>query len=117
VLTLIQPAKGDVEEKQHQFDIVFSHHCFSKEIKPNHNPLLRYGDNRELRTFCFDRYRLSLQLPAVIANIHTMRCSHTGHGNFFFIHCPSSEFLAPEAAWIKRASGSSGWFHYAANLR
>ena len=33
------------------------------------------------------------------------------------IECPSSEFLAPEAAWIKRASGSSGWFHYAANLR
>ena len=32
-------------------------------------------------------------------------------------NCPSSEFLAPEAAWIKRASGSSGWFHYAANLR
>ena len=31
--------------------------------------------------------------------------------------CPSSEFLAPEAAWIKRASGSSGWFHYACDAQ
>lgn len=50
ILTLAQPAKGDVEAKEHQFDVVFSHHCFSKENKPHHDPLLEYSDNRELRT-------------------------------------------------------------------
>ena len=33
------------------------------------------------------------------------------------VHCPLLGFLVPEAAQIKRVSGSSGWFHYAANLR
>ncbi len=56
---VIQEAKGNKPERKYPFNAAFSLHCFSKKITPNDNPELFYKDNRERRTFCFERYELS----------------------------------------------------------
>ncbi|MBL4751563.1 MAG: hypothetical protein JKX71_13450 [Amylibacter sp.] len=84
-LDVTQPETTKVEEKIFQFKVIFSLHCFSKTTKEGDDPLLEYSDNRETRTFCFERYQLSFQLPAIIRDIHKKRCNHTGKGNFFII--------------------------------
>lgn len=84
-LELIQPAKSNEPERTYDFSVAFSLHCFSKAVKDGDNPALEYSDNRESRTFCLDRYRLSFHLPDIIRDIHTKSCSHTGKGNFFIV--------------------------------
>ena len=90
-LELIQPAKGRDPERTYNFNVDFSIHCFTKAVKEGDSPALEYSDNRESRTFCFDRYRLSFHLPDIIRVIHTKPCSHTGKGNFFIVQLVTDE--------------------------
>ena len=90
-LELSQPGKGSSPERTYNFNVNFSLHCFSKAMKEEDNPGLEYSDNRESRTFCFDRYRLSFHLPDIIRNIHTKQCNHSGKVNFFIIELVTDE--------------------------
>ena len=84
-IKLEQAAKKDNPKRIYTFDVEFSLHCFTKSALADYESTLLYKDNRESRVFCFERYTLSLQLPSIIADIHTKFCSHTGKGNFFII--------------------------------
>ena len=44
---------------------------------------LHYGDSRETRIFCFDRYNLSGKLPDIAKSLSNRPCFHAGRGNFF----------------------------------
>ena len=94
-LVLTRPATGKLTEESFSFDVIFSHHCFTKTIKDGDDPALKYGDSREDRTFCFARYQLSHQLPNIVREIHQKRCSHTRHGNFFFVELVNEEGESP----------------------
>ena len=90
-LELIQPAIGGDPERIYNFNVAFSLHCFSKAAEEGDNPVLEYSDNREIRMFCFDRYRLSFHLPDIIREIHTKHCNHSGKGNFFIVELMTDE--------------------------
>ena len=90
-LSVTQPGSGDKPARHYDFAVRFSLHCFTKGVQAGDDPALTYKDNREVRTFCFDRYRLSFQLPAIIRDIHQKRCLHTGHGNFFIVELTTDD--------------------------
>lgn len=72
-------------ERRYQFEVCFSLHCFTKTYLGSENANLLYGDNREMREFCFERYALSKNLPEIIQNIFDKNCYHTGHSNYFLV--------------------------------
>lgn len=58
--TYFQPAKGSNLPRGYRVDIIYSLHCFSREIGSDPNyPDLFYSDSRETRHFDFKRYALS----------------------------------------------------------
>ena len=70
---------------------LFQHDGNTYDLSHLHPFDLEYSDNRESRTFCFDRYRLSFHLPDIIRNIHTKQCNHSGKGNFFIVELVTDE--------------------------
>lgn len=85
----IQEAKNNKPANTYSFVIEFSLHCFTKKTAGRDgqfSPDLDYLDTREKRTFCFERYELSRQLPSIVGNISKKPCYHTGKGNFFVVH-------------------------------
>jgi len=95
-----KPAKPEIVYK---FLVEFSLHCFT--IKPNKNKgetlsdfctSLYYKDSRETRVFCFERYKLSKNLPQIAKEISERQCYHTGKGNFFVIELTDKEGQSAE---------------------
>ena len=43
---------------------------------------LHYSDSREIRIFCFDRYKLSFKLPEIARSLSERSCFHAERGNF-----------------------------------
>lgn len=84
-LLIVQPATAKDPERPYRFRVAFSLHCFTQSIVDGDDPALAYRDNRETRTFCFTRYRLSRYLPDIIQGIGARKCLHTGKGNFFVV--------------------------------
>lgn len=84
-LTLTQLAKGKHPERVYRFKVHFSIHCFTSSTKVGDSSDLEYSDNRESRTFSFERYQLSFALPNIIRQIDKQCCSHTGKGNFIIV--------------------------------
>lgn len=90
--TFVQEAQGESKEKQYDFVVSFSHHCFTfapnkhaGETLADYPDELYYSDSNETRVFCFSRYELSKSLPDIVKGIHQAPCFHTGKGNFFII--------------------------------
>ena len=82
---MVVPALDGKPEQVFPFLAEFSLHCFTRAIEAGDSPALEYKDNRETRTFSFDRYYLSHRLPLIIREIGNKQCSHTGKGNFFIV--------------------------------
>ena len=91
---LDQEKNGKHPARQYRFNIIFSLHCFTKQL-PLNEPIadssLLYRSRKEVRQFCFERYELSKQLPEIINNINKKPCWHTNHGHFFTIEIQSKE--------------------------
>lgn len=83
-LNFIQPAKGVDLEKSYAVSVTFSLHCFTEKHNPNLIGL-NYASKKEIRSFSFQRYQLSLQLPSIIQKLASNKCLHSGKGNFFVI--------------------------------
>ncbi|MFK5894908.1 MAG: hypothetical protein QM504_16940 [Pseudomonadota bacterium] len=83
----IQEAKAGKPERQYQFDVIFSMHCFTRKIEANDMPAkeLLYSDSRETRCICFKRYEQSKILADIIQTLNNRKCMHTGHGNYLTI--------------------------------
>ena len=87
MITYVQSAKGAHPERTYEVQVIYSLHCFTRGFKPGEGgqEAMAYSDSRETR--CFDelRYLCSHQLPALVQDLPSMACHHTGHGNFFTI--------------------------------
>lgn len=79
------PANKNNPEKSICVHVIFSLHCFTSGKKECANPALDYSDNRETRTFCFDRYHLSKLLPNIIKQLNQGKVFHTGHATYLRI--------------------------------
>ena len=81
--TYFQPAKGLRPPNTYRVDILYSLHCFSRDI--GNDPVdsdLCYSDDRETRHFDFKRYELSFYLPAVIKKLMGRKCFHAKYDNY-----------------------------------
>jgi hypothetical protein len=76
-------AYGDQPAVIFTVDVIFSLHCFTRELLPGtYDRKLTYSDTRETRLFDFERYELSKRLPEIIETLAQRKCFHTGYGNF-----------------------------------
>lgn len=82
---IVQPAKEGKPARQYSILVEFSLHCFSTKIKPGDSRDLRISDSRESRTFSFERYGLSKNLPEIMPRIVDLTCRNTGKDNFLII--------------------------------
>jgi hypothetical protein len=85
----IQPGKIGQPERIFTVDVSYSLHCFTNQLDFS-DPHLNYSDARETRTFNFERYELSKQLPQIIQELNFKNCMHTGKGNFFVVEVVTS---------------------------
>lgn len=86
----MQEAKNGKPERHYKFIVEFGLHCFTKgpnlhqgKSLDDFDKKLHYSDTRETRIFCFTRYELSKELPAIAQSINQNPCYNTGKGNFF----------------------------------
>lgn len=78
-----RPAEGGKPAVVFTVDLIFSLHCFSRELPSSaYDRNMIYSDARESRLFDFERYELSKRLPGIIETLAQRKCFHTDHGNF-----------------------------------
>lgn len=85
VWEFVQAGKGNKPARTYKIRIIYSLHCFTVKRTENGDDSLNYADNRETRTFCYDRYKRSSQLPAIIQTLGSGYVYHTGRQNFLTI--------------------------------
>jgi len=91
--TLAIPASGKFAATTATVHVEYTSHCVS--VGPGaQSPLdfeardsaRRIFDHRQVaRAFCAERYRWSLRLPAIVAQLSARRCYFTGHSNWLVI--------------------------------
>jgi hypothetical protein len=88
-MTLELAAKDGHPARTVQLHIAFSLHTFTRSIEETDDPADQYRDNREVRTFCRDRYRLSTELPTIASELPRRSCqfatSKSGRINYVTI--------------------------------
>lgn len=57
-----------------ELQISFGLHTFTRSSKPHDKEYEIYRDNREIRTFCHERYQHSLRLPHIVRTLQRRRC-------------------------------------------
>jgi len=57
-----------------QLHVSFGLHTFTRATHRFDDPHSHYRDNREVRTFCTERYERSLELPGIVRTIGARRC-------------------------------------------
>ena len=94
-------------------------HCFTRGslIDEKVSEGLWYEGPREKRVFCFDRYELSRQLPAIIRSLGDRNCYHTSHGNFFTVELITEEGkrIEYEVYFDVIRAGRKGWLNLIVN--
>ena len=80
-ITYVQEAKGHKPARTYTADVHFSMNCFTRGVKPGQipDPALLYSDDREVRIFDANRWRLSHNLPGIVEGLMGRKCFHTGY--------------------------------------
>ncbi len=66
--------------------VTFSDHCFTREPRDGDDPVLVFpGSTRHIGHFCVERYHLSLNLPAFVAQATAQRVWHLGHDGYAIV--------------------------------
>jgi hypothetical protein len=81
------PADGKRDATVFTVDITYGSHCFTCDPSNAEtvSPEMEYADARHIRMFDFGRYKLSKQLPKIMAGLAERKCWNSGKGNFFTI--------------------------------
>ncbi|MDH5302139.1 MAG: hypothetical protein OEW58_12330 [Gammaproteobacteria bacterium] len=69
----------------YRIQVTYSLHTFTKGLREEHSEDLAYSDNKEIRTFCFNRYEWSHSLPGAIKGLDQGYVYSTGKRNFLRI--------------------------------
>lgn len=99
-------------ERRITLAVTYGLHCFSVSNNNENKCNIIVSDEREERLFDLGRYRLSLALPEIIANLEFRRCFHTGHRNFFTVELldeqgRKQDYVIYFRTW-RAASGETG---------
>ncbi|NII05038.1 hypothetical protein [Luteibacter anthropi] len=76
------PATSKMEGVVVNVHVGFGLHCFTRKILPGDCESERYGDDREQRTFCRERYALSKGLRAVVESLKNRQCGFAKDDNY-----------------------------------
>lgn len=71
--------------------VAFAIHCFTRGCDAADEPSQFYRDDREVRTFCPDRYALSSRLPLIARELATRKCGFAKHENYVPIDVSTTE--------------------------
>lgn len=71
---LILPATEKHARRDVQLHVSFGLHTFTRAILTTDSDPQLYRDNREVRSFCAQRYASSFELPEIIRTIEHRRC-------------------------------------------
>jgi len=71
--------------------VAFAMHCFTHENKVGADALNLYKDEREVRTFCHDRYALSPRLPLIARGLAARKCGFAKHDNYVTIDLQTAD--------------------------
>jgi hypothetical protein len=81
-------AKGTHAQRDVTVHVSFSLHCFTRARQGEDPPSAEYGDEREVRTFCIERFQLSHGLPDIVRALPGRRCGLAKNNNFLTIDLP-----------------------------
>jgi hypothetical protein len=81
----IQLTNNEFDGRDLKIRVQFSIHCFSIDKTTTADPDLDYSDNRETRTFCFNRYGDSFPLKEFIEILLNDYVFHTDRRNFMYL--------------------------------
>lgn len=76
------PAKDGRPETAVTVRVGFALHCFTKKIEATDVSTDRYGDDREARTFCYQRYELSKRLGEIVRSLQARPCAFASDDNY-----------------------------------
>lgn len=71
--------------------VAFAMHCFTHGDEVAGYASNLYKDEREIRTFCHDRYALSSRLPLIARELATRKCGFAKHNNYVTIDAQTAE--------------------------
>jgi hypothetical protein len=80
--TLQVSAQGHSQPVDVGIAVGFGLHCFTRNTEPNDDDAESYCDGRESRTFCPDRYALSVELPTIARSLITRKCGFAKAENY-----------------------------------
>lgn len=72
--TMELPARDGHPPRSVRLHVSFGLHTFTRARTPFDTPRSSYGDDREVRTFCMERYERSFELPRIFRTIESRRC-------------------------------------------
>lgn len=105
-----QPKTDKTQARRYRFNVLFSMHCFTKGGTLSQDKFLLYKGPKETRTFCFERYQHSKQLPEIIKGLGNRVCWHTHHGSFFTIEIQDIEGKTREyEVYFEVFKSAKGW--------
>lgn len=89
---LALPASRSHESHLVQLHVSSGLHTFTRATLGTDSPRNSYTDNREVRTFCRERYERSFALPAIFRTIESRRCefARSFHGTVNYVVVESS---------------------------
>lgn len=76
----------DSQKVTRRIAVTFSDHCFTREPRDGDDPALVFpGSTRRIGHFCVERYQLSLNLTAHVAQATTQKVWHLGHDGYAIV--------------------------------
>ena len=79
---VVMPAKDGRSATVVSVHVGFGLHCFTKKIEANDDPRDRYSDDREDRTFDYQRYEHSKRLAVIARELQGRPCAFAKDENF-----------------------------------
>lgn len=84
-LALKFAARADYPARDIDIRIGYSSHPFTTRCPDGELPHAAYSKRHDPRVFCCERYKLSLQLPKIMASLDARRCYATNFRNYFIV--------------------------------
>lgn len=79
------PAHNNKPEQEVTIQVGFSMHCFTRKSTQGDPRSELYSDNRETRTFDYERYELSQYLKQIAQSLDQRKCQSSTRDNFLTV--------------------------------
>lgn len=105
-----KPGRPGFAELVIRIYVVFSHHCFSRNLKNvqtyTEEEIYEDKGRKERRVFCLVRWQLSKKLAPLLKRAAGRKCYHTGKHNFFTVELDGGGAIGEDYVIYFRAERS-----------